>query len=228
MLQWNKKDQKLKTVKVYTLGKNMIVCEIAVATISGKAYYKLVTELKERKISFLSLKPEDHIPFYVNVVITTESEKEKIQFKNVIVYNEDDKPNHVIDKALQIVKGKNRYKHIIVGVDPGKRFGVVFVGDNYVLKMVEYSNIKNTAQKISEIIDLYEADKKTVRVGDGATEYSSMLVRLLDVSLSKDIIFESVKEEGTTRNKPTTSFRNIDSALHISMRSGKQIERKTT
>ena len=204
----------------------MFLREIAVVTISGKAYYKLVTELKKRKISFLSLKPEDHIPFYVNVVITTESEKEKIQFKNVIVYNEDDKPGHVIDKALQIVKGKKSYNHIIVGVDPGKRSGVVLVGDNHVLKMVEFSNIEYTAKKIFEILDLYEADKKTVRIGDGATEYSSILFRILDISLSEDIILESVKEEGTTKNKTTTSFRNIDSALQISMRSGKQIARK--
>lgn len=208
------------------MGKNIIVNEIALATISGKAYYKLVTELKKRKISFLSLKPEEYIPFYVNVVITTESEKEKIQFKNVIVYNEDEKPSIVIDKALQIVKGKKRYDHITVGVDPGKRSGVVFVGDNHVLKMLEFSNIMNAAKKISDFLSLYEADKKTIRIGDGATEYSSILVQLLDISLSNDIIFESVKEEGTTKNKTTTSFRNIDSALHISMRSGKQIERK--
>jgi hypothetical protein len=207
------------------LGKNTILCELALATISGKAYYKLVTELKKRKISFLNLRPGDHIPFYINVVITTEIERKKIQFKNVIIYNEDDEPNHVIDKALQIIEGKKSYNHIIVGVDPGKRSGVVLVGDNYILKMVEFSNIEYTARKISDILDLYEADKKTVKVGDGATEYSTILIRLLDTSLSKDIVLESVREEGTTKNK-TTTFRNIDSALHISMRSGKRIKRK--
>jgi len=45
--------------------------KIAVATVSGRAYYKLVKELKERGLVFLSLVPGEAIPSTIKVVVTT-------------------------------------------------------------------------------------------------------------------------------------------------------------
>ncbi len=55
--------------------------EIAVATISGKAYYLIVSELKKKNIPFLSLTPDESIPTEIKVVITTEKEKRLINHK---------------------------------------------------------------------------------------------------------------------------------------------------
>jgi hypothetical protein len=53
--------------------------EIAVATISGKAYYLIVNELKRKNVPFISLMPRQPVPIEVKVVITTEKEKELIK-----------------------------------------------------------------------------------------------------------------------------------------------------
>ena len=58
----------------------MMTREIGILTTSGKAYYKLVSEFRVRGLQFISLIPEDIIPFYVKVVITTESERKNIDF----------------------------------------------------------------------------------------------------------------------------------------------------
>ena len=60
--------------------------KIAVATVSGKAYYKLVNELKNRDIPFLSLVPGDSIPQSIKVVVTTEKEKPLIDHQRILVY----------------------------------------------------------------------------------------------------------------------------------------------
>ena len=43
--------------------------KIAVATVHGRAYYKLVTELQWRHLPFLSLKPWDSVPMSIKVVL---------------------------------------------------------------------------------------------------------------------------------------------------------------
>jgi len=75
---------------------NAMKAKIAVATVSGKAYYKLVKELKERDIPFLSLTPRDHIPPSVKVVITTGKERRLITHPNVLVFNEETDPATVV------------------------------------------------------------------------------------------------------------------------------------
>ncbi|MEM3041561.1 MAG: hypothetical protein QXG97_06020, partial [Nitrososphaerota archaeon] len=66
--------------------------KIAVATVSGKAYYRLVKELKERNLLFLSLVPGEPVSSSINVVITTEKERNLINHPNILTYNAEDNP----------------------------------------------------------------------------------------------------------------------------------------
>ena len=59
--------------------------KVAVATVSGKAYFLLVNELKEKNIPFLSLVPGDPVPAEAKVVITTEQEKRLINHERILV-----------------------------------------------------------------------------------------------------------------------------------------------
>ena len=49
--------------------------KVAVATVSGKAYFLLVNELRERGVDFLSIIPGQPVPAEAKVVMTTEKEK---------------------------------------------------------------------------------------------------------------------------------------------------------
>ena len=203
---------------------------VAIVTTSGKAYYRLVEGLRKRSVPFVSLRPEDTIPLSVKVVITTGEEEKKIRFPKVLVYNEDEDPTDVIEKALQILSGKSTYNQVVVGVDPGKTLGIAVMGDGNLLRSMNVFDTEEAAQKILRALNAVNAGIKKVRIGDGAREYQLKLVKLLDRNLPPDITLESVNEEGTTRtNEAPLKYnhvpRDIMSAVRIAIRRGYTIQR---
>lgn len=205
--------------------------ETAVATTSGKAYYRLVAELKRRRIPFLSLRPTDTVPIGVRVVITTAPEREQVRFSPVLVYDEDEDPAPTVDEAARVVRGKGRYDRVVVGVDPGKRFGVAVMGDETLLKYMRFFSVEAAASGIAKALGEVEAGGRVVRVGVGAKAYYKGLVRLLDRTLPSDVRIEAVVEEGTTKNAGRLPGqrrlpRDVMSAVKISMRDGREMERK--
>lgn len=203
---------------------------VAVVTSSGKAYYKLVTELRKRGMDFLSLTPNDPIPINVRAVITTEFEKSGINHSKVFVYNADDDPVPLIDEVIQAVAGRDGYEKLVFGVDPGKRLGVAIMGDDSVIRTIVLSSVEDVAKVIAEAVNRINAEEKIVKIGDGASAYQSALIQLLDEELPSNIIIESVEEKGTTRHSrillsQKKRVRDIDSAIQISMRKGSRLNR---
>jgi len=204
---------------------------IAIVTTSGKAYYRLVSEFRRRKLPFLSLVPKEVMPLNVKVAITTEPEEEDVQCSNVLVYDESTEPSKVVDEAVKILRGKTSYGEMIIGVDPGKTLGLAVLGDGAILETAELPSVEKTVEAVMRIFEWNKADRKIVKVGNGVKECQSKLFKLLDRELSPKVIMESVEEEGTTKNIERLFGRRrnlIDalSAVKISMRSGRVIARK--
>jgi len=204
---------------------------IAIVTTSGKAYYRLVSEFRRRRLPFLSLVPTEVIPLYVRVAITTKAEKDYIHCSKILIYDESQDPSKVVDKAVQILRGKKRYRKIIIGVDPGKKCGLAVLGDGTILETVELTSVEETAKEIIRVLEKIKAEKKAVRIGNGAKEYQLRLFELLDEELPLKVDIESVKEGGTTKNieKHFGHKRYLTdalSAVKISMRNGYRITRK--
>jgi hypothetical protein len=206
--------------------------KIALATVSGKAYYKLVNELKAKGLHFLSLTPWDSIPLDVKVVITTEEEGPSIAHPYVLKLKNGDDPVRVIDEAIRIVQGKQRYEKIIVGVDPGKTFGVAVVGDGVVLKTINCSSLREAIDAILEAVQKAPAAEYVVKVGDGAPPYTRVLLEALDKSLPQAIDTQIVSEAGTSHfAKETSHLRGLKdamSAIKIAARNGQAFKRKRT
>jgi len=80
--------------------------KVAVATVSGKAYFLIVNGLRERNMAFLSLIPGDSVPTEVKVVITTEKEKHLINHERILVYDSEAEPDTVVNEAVKILQGK--------------------------------------------------------------------------------------------------------------------------
>jgi len=204
--------------------------KIAVATVSGKAYYLLVNELKKKKASFLSLTPNDNIPIDVKVVITTKKELPKIGHENVLVYEENENPAEIVAKALRIVKGKKNYERLVVGVDPGQNFGVAVLGDGAVLETKNCTSLSETVDTIRDMLSRTPATHTTVRIGNGAPAYAEELGTRLNEVLPENIVIESVREEGTSQSLGETSHRrgkrDVNSAIKIGQRQGKVLPRR--
>ncbi|MFQ5999240.1 MAG: hypothetical protein ACE5J6_00545 [Candidatus Bathyarchaeia archaeon] len=204
--------------------------KIALATVSGRAYYKLVNELKRRGLLFLSLKPWDSIPLDVKVVITTDEERHFVTHPNVLVFEDESDPTSVIDEALRVVHGKPSYDKVVVGVDPGKTCGVAVLGDDNVLETSNCSSLEDTVSVIINSLKRVPATVNMVKIGNGAPTYAKALLNLLDEALPEETIVEIVSEAGTSHLMNETTHRrelkDVTSAIEIARREGQIFPRK--
>jgi hypothetical protein len=204
--------------------------KVAIATVSGKAYFLLVNELKERDIEFLSIVPDETVPAEVKVVLTTEKEKPLISHERVLVFDEKDEPHSVVNEALKILQGKERYEKIVVGIDPGEVFGLAVVADG---KVTETSNCFGTYEVLNQlrnIIKTFDTDAIfTVKIGNGVPVYKELLASL-DSEMPPNVVLEVVSEKGTDRPNRHDShrrgLRDIASAIRIAARTGHVYVRK--
>jgi len=204
--------------------------KIAVATVSGKAYYFLVNELRRRGIDFLSLIPRESVPLDIEVVITTGTEHHLVQHPKILVYENQINPATVVDEAIRIVGGKKYYDTIVVGVDPGKTFGLGVLTEGNVLETITCSAMDETVSKILDVLGKLKSANRIVKVGNGAPSITTELLPLLDETLPDDVVIEVVDEAGTSRfvgeNLHKRGLRDAFSAVKIAERRGQQYQRR--
>jgi hypothetical protein len=209
--------------------------KIAVATVQGKAYYLIVSELKKRNLPFLSVIPGQTIPAEVKAVITTKEEQHQVNHEKVLVFAEDAEPEALVNVALQIIDGKSHYEKIVVGVDPGEVFGLAVLADGKVIETGNCFSIEETTNKIGDILRNLEKNPETsisVKIGDGVPACKEKLLRVLDKALPSTVMLESVSEAGTDRylneNEHRRGLRDIVSAIRIAGRNGQKFTRSMT
>jgi hypothetical protein len=206
---------------------------IAVATVSGKAYYLIVNELKKRNVSFLSLMPREPIPVEVEVVLTTEKEKCLIEHEKILVYDENTDVEAMISNALQTIQGRENCEKLVIGIDPGEAPGLAVLADGKIIRTEMCSSMPKILEKVKNIISNFEhvpIASISVKVGDGVPTYKQELLRALDDALPQSIILESVSETGTSRYQNETKnrrgLRDIVAAIKIAGRNGHTFQRK--
>jgi hypothetical protein len=207
--------------------------QIAVATVSGKAYYLIVNELKRKNIPFLSLTPYESIPIEVRVVLTTKEEKGLIHHEKVLAWNDGKEPAAIANEALQIVQGRDSYEKVTIGVDPGEIFGLAVLADGRVTETENCYSLSETLHKIETIIQNLGntlPSSISVKIGDGVRECKDRLLHALDKTLPPGVVLESVGEAGTDSRlneaKHRRGIRDIVSAIQIAGRSGHTFHRR--
>jgi hypothetical protein len=207
--------------------------KVAVATVSGKAYFLIVNKLKERNIPFISLVPGETVPTEVSAVITTDKEKHRIRHEKVLVYDSETEPDTVVNEAVKILQGKEVYEKIIIGVDPGEVFGLAVIADGKVNETGNCFSIQEVLTKISNIVKNvdFSSTAVTIKIGSGVPTYKE-LTETLDAALPPEVVLEVVSEAGTNRalneNKHRRGLRDIASAIRIAGRAGHIYPRRRT
>jgi hypothetical protein len=203
--------------------------KIAVATVSGKAYYLLVNELKGRGLDFLSLTPQESVPIDIEVVITTAAERHFIKHPRVLVYTNEANPAEVVNEAVRTLQGEKSSETIVVGVDPGKTFGLAVLSNGNILETATCSSIEETVNTIVNALAKLKAAAHIVKVGNGAPSIAAELLPLLDETLPKSVAIEVVSEAGTSRFVGETlhkrGLRDALSAVKIAERRGQPYQR---
>jgi hypothetical protein len=201
--------------------------KIAVATISGKAYYFIVNELKRKNVPFISLMPREPVPMEVKVVITTEKEKGLINHEKVITYNIRKDPAVAVSEALQIVQGIECFEKITIGVDPGEVFGLAVLAGGRVVEAENCYSLDETVQRIEKVVEnlgRMATSSISVKIGDGVPACERKLMNALDQILPAHVMLESVREAGTdsrlVEGKHRRGLRDIVSAIKIAGRNG--------
>jgi hypothetical protein len=207
--------------------------KVAVATVSGKAYFLIVNKLKERDIPFISLVPGGTVPTEVKAVITTDKEKHRIRHEKILVYDSETEPDTVVNEAMKILQGKEVYEKIIIGVDPGEVFGLAVIADGKVNETGNCFSIQEVLTKISSIVKNvdFSSTAVTIKIGSGVPTYKE-LIETLDLTLPPEVVLEVVSEAGTNRllneDKHRRGLRDIASAIRIAGRAGHIYPRRRT
>jgi hypothetical protein len=207
--------------------------KVAIATVSGKAYYLIVDELRRKDVPFLSLTPYEPIPIEIKVVITTPLERHLIKHERVLVLNDGTEPETLVNEAQKIIRGKSAFERITIGVDPGEVFGLAVLANGNVVETENCFSIKETLNQIKNILRNH-ADNPTasvsVKIGDGVPDCKETLLHMLDRKLPSFVTLETVSEAGTSRPlseaKHRRGLRDIVSAIQIAGRSGQKYHRR--
>ena len=204
--------------------------KIAVATVHGRTYYRFVTELQRRGLPFLSLKPWDPVPLDIKVVLTTRDESPQISHPKILTFEQDSSPESVVDKALLTLQGKKGYEKVVVGVDPGKTYGIAILGDNKILATLTSSNKEEASHLVVDSLKRFPAEVRLVRIGDGPVEYTKTLLESLNRTLPEETLMEIVSEAGTSRLTNNSVNRRMlkdaVSAIKIAGRNGRMFSRR--
>jgi len=198
--------------------------EIAVATVSGKAYYKLVNELKQRNMLFLSLIPGEPISSTIKAVITTEKEKPLINHPSVIIYDAESDPSDTVNEAVRVIRGKEIYEEVTIGVDPGKTFGVAVLCDGSVLKSQDGLSLEEAIDTVLTELKRNQARVQRVKIGSGIPSLAEKLSHRLSIAIPENAKIEIVSEAGTSIRREKSGRKKLDdaaSAVKIAEKKGK-------
>ncbi|MFC3958609.1 hypothetical protein [Halovivax cerinus] len=162
---------------------------IVVATEDFELYHGVVTDLRERDVTFTTVEPGDDLPDEATVVISDERSAPRGTEDLRVVTGDPTEPRRVVDRALAIVRGSTG--RTIVGVDPGRKPGIVVLAGDAVVAAFQVP-LADAVETIDA--ELADATDPIVRIGDGARLQGSTLVN----DLSDDVRVELVDETGTT------------------------------
>jgi hypothetical protein len=197
---------------------------VAVATVNGKVYFLVVNELKRRNIPFVSLIPGESVRVEIKAVITTKEESSLISHHKILNYDPKTEPYVFGAEVVKILRGKETYDHVVIGVDPGQVFGLAVIADEAVVDTENCFSLEETLAKIKDVLKTVDFCRTTVtvKVGSGVPVFR-VLLELLDEELPRQVSLEIVGEAGTNLRgeaKNRRGLRHMVSATRIGRRAG--------
>jgi hypothetical protein len=200
---------------------------VGVATSDSRAYYSILSRLKETNLRFVSLTPSQAVKEVPEPIITTKSELGLFSVVSIPIEDLDENPlvmeGQIISKTLSESK-----RAILIGVDPGLRIGVVVFYGGSGLGSFTVNSIDSLQSKIVSLVHNIPNSDVVIKVGDGAPKLSRRIVRAMVEQLPQAKV-EVVDERGTTINKLKSRGLTKDqrAAERIAFRKGTSFRQKS-
>ncbi len=191
---------------------------VAVITGDARVYYTAVKVLKRHGIGFYSLRPEEEIPFDVEVVVTDEKTSLNLDFPRKVTVSGED----FIDELLSLLEGREHFSRIYIAIDPGERPGVSVVADNRVLEVQRLRGPRDV-EPILELLRRYPGAK--IKIGHGARRQRTLTLKALGEVLGYDYPVILVNEARTTPrvgSVDSPGVQDIVASINIGLRRGKE------
>jgi hypothetical protein len=172
---------------------------VGVATSDSRAYYSILSRLKETSLHFVSLRPSDVADEVPEPIITTKSELGLFSVVTIPIEDLDENPlimeGQILSKTLKADK-----RVILIGVDPGLRTGVVVIYGGSALGSFTVNSLDSLQWKVASLVRGIPHTEAIIKVGDGAPKLSKRIIRIMTEELPEARV-EVVDERGTTINK---------------------------
>ena len=190
---------------------------IVVATADFEIYHEVVTELRDRDVSFTTVEEGEPLPAETAVVIVAEGESGAVETPEDVTVIEATpaEPRQAVEAAVAAVRGTEG--RTVVGIDPGEQPGIVVFSGETIVAAFQVPPERVPAVVEEEIAD---AADPLVRVGDGARLVGARIVDSLDAPV------ELVDETGTTPSlgAGARGAGDLLAAANIARREGERIE----
>jgi hypothetical protein len=207
---------------------NLDICAymktLGVYTKDFSIYHDLIKTLKRRRLPYVLLSSPKSIPDRIGVVLTSHSELHDIKMQKTIAVDVYDSIDHAIDKALQLLKGKELYSKVFIGIDPGERPGIAIIGDEILLHKTKVDTPEQVLHVILRFLREYPANETVIRIGNGAILIRNRIINSL---IPLGLPIEIVDETKTTRSQPKGRIeKDEEAAAVIAMLSGGKVQQR--
>ncbi len=184
---------------------------IGLMTEDARVYFEMLEALKRQDLKFISLNFSDPVPTTVGVIITTEEERDRIDFDRVVTYPE---PEAAIARARMMLAGEKTVKELLIGIDPGIKPGFAVLADGIVLTRSLAPSPEAVAGMVDDVVKEYPTTKIIVRLGNGDRTNRN---RIFNALWDSGQMVEIVDERNTTKRSQTP---DEDAAVEIAMTPG--------
>jgi len=191
---------------------------IGVATEDSRAYYSILSRLKETNLRFVSMTPAQAAREGIWPVITTRNELTVFKGLSIPIEELDENPMIMEGQILARMLRETR-RVLLIGVDPGLRIGVAIYYGGVRLGSLTVDSVDSLRQKILSLITSIPHRKAMVKIGDGYPQQSRVIAKTVASELPETII-EIVDEKGTSQNHQKGIERDQAAAARIAFRKG--------
>lgn len=128
-----------------------------------KASYRVIRELKAKRIPFVLLKPGEQVPDHVTSLIIC-GDVDSSMCDRGVRYNGD--ARNTVLRAISLSKGMEGFGLVVVGVDPGESTGIAVIADGDFLEGYTVAKIL-AGEEAKRILTSYPASNFLFRIGKG-------------------------------------------------------------
>lgn len=184
---------------------------IGLLTEDPKKYFEIIETLRQCGLRFVSLDFHDPVPANVGVIITTEAEKDRIDFDKMVT---DDDPDIAVARAKRMLSSEMSVKDLMIGIDPGTRPGIAAIGDGVVIARTVADSPEAVGDIVDDLLEDYATADVIVRIGHGDRTNRN---RIFNTLWDGGHRIEIVDERNTTKKSHTP---DEDAAVEIAMTPG--------